>query len=82
MQMPDVSANEAARNFSALLDTVEHQGKHYTIVRHGKAVAHLEPVSQGRGADVKRLLRHHRPDAAWREHLEEFRELLELTRRS
>ncbi|MFO7700219.1 MAG: type II toxin-antitoxin system prevent-host-death family antitoxin [Acidimicrobiia bacterium] len=75
--MPDITATDAARRFADLLDGVEHRGEHYTIVRRGKAVAHLEPVAAGRGADVKSLLRQHRPDAAWPEDLRDFRGLLE-----
>lgn len=80
--MPDISATHAARHFADLLDGVEHRSEHYTIVRRGKAVAHLEPVSGGRGADVKSLLRRHRPDAAWSKDLTELRELVETDDRT
>lgn len=80
--MPDVSATEAARNFADLLDGIEHRGEHYTIVRRGKAVAHLEPVVRGRGADVKKMLRKHRPDAKWADDLAGMRALLEIEDRS
>lgn len=80
--MPDISATEAARHFADLLDGVEHRGENYTIVRRGKAVAHLEPVSRGRGVDVKALLRRHRPDAAWLEELTDLRGLLEIEDRT
>ncbi len=76
--MPDVTATDAARHFADLLDGVEHRGEHYTIVRRGKAVAHLEPVSGEGGADVKSLLRRHRPDAAWSKELTDLRSLLEI----
>ncbi|MGF1666341.1 MAG: type II toxin-antitoxin system Phd/YefM family antitoxin [Acidimicrobiia bacterium] len=79
--MPDITATDAARRFADLLDGVEHRGEHYTIVRRGKAVAHLEPVATGRGADVKSLLRRHRPDAAWAEDLRDVRSLLEIENR-
>jgi antitoxin (DNA-binding transcriptional repressor) of toxin-antitoxin stability system len=65
-------------NFADLLDGVEHRGEHYTIVRRGKAVAHLEPVSSGRGADVKSLLRRYSPDAAWPNDLAELRAVVEI----
>jgi prevent-host-death family protein len=59
--VPEVSATDAARNFSDILDAVEHRGEHFTIVRRGKVVARLDPITTGRGADVKALLgRHHR----------------------
>ena len=80
--MPDITATDAARHFADLLDGVEHRGEHYTIVRRGKAVAHLEPVSSGRGADVKALLRRHRPDAAWSQELTDLRGMLEIEDRA
>ncbi len=80
--MPEVSATDAAREFSSLLDAVEHRGEHFMVVRHGKAVAHIEPVSRGRGADVKALLRDRHPDASWADQLAEVRDLLEVDDRS
>lgn len=76
--MPDISATEAARRFSDVLDSVEHEKRHYTIVRRGKAVAHLEPVTRGRGSDIKAMLRRHRLDASWSEELAELRGLIEI----
>lgn len=80
--MPDISATEAARRFSDLLDSVEHAKAHYTIVRRGKAVAHLEPITKGNGAEVKEMLKRHRPDSAWAEELSRLRELVEIDNRS
>ena len=80
--MPDVSATDAARNFADLLDAIEHRGEHFTIVRRGKAIAHLEPMNRGLGVDVKALLRRHRPDGAWASQLDEVRSLLEIEERS
>ena len=80
--MPDISATDAARNFADLLDGVEHLGEHYTIVRRGKAVAHLEPITHGRGAEVKDLLRRHRPDDTWSDDLARMRRLLEIEDRA
>jgi antitoxin (DNA-binding transcriptional repressor) of toxin-antitoxin stability system len=79
--MPDVTATDAARNFADLLDAIEHRGEHFTIVRRGKAIAHLEPMHRGRGADVKALLRRHRPDADWALDLDKVRQLLEVDER-
>lgn len=79
--MPEISATEAARNFADLLDAIEHRGEHFTIVRRGKVVAHLEPVSLGRGADVKSLLSRHRSDAAWADDLRAVRGQVELQHR-
>jgi antitoxin (DNA-binding transcriptional repressor) of toxin-antitoxin stability system len=77
-----VSATDAARNFADLLDAFEHRGEHFTIVRRGKAIAHLEPMNRGLGVDVKALLRRHRPDAAWARQVDEVRSLLEIEPRS
>ena len=76
--MPDISATEAARRFSEVLDSVEHDKSRYTIVRRGKAVAHLEPVSRGRGDDVKAILRRHEADSEWAGELAELRSFLEI----
>ena len=79
--MSEVTATEAARKFADLLDAVEHDGARYTITRRGKAVAHIEPVTRGRGADAKALLRRHRPDDRWAQDLDETRNLLEVEQR-
>lgn len=79
--MTDISATDAARRFSDLLDEVEHHGDHFTIVRRGKAVATISPVRHGKGSDVKKLLRGHRPDSAWRSDLDELRDVLEVEER-
>jgi antitoxin (DNA-binding transcriptional repressor) of toxin-antitoxin stability system len=47
-----ISATEAARNFSELLNKVGFRGERYTIARGGKAVAHLTPAT----APVTRVL--------------------------
>ncbi|HEY5172378.1 MAG TPA: prevent-host-death protein [Acidimicrobiia bacterium] len=79
--MPDVTATDAARNFADLLDAIEHRGEHFTIVRRGKAIAHLEPMNRGLGADVKALLRRHRPDPDWARDVDRVRQLLEVEER-
>ena len=76
--MPEVSATDAARNFSDILDAVEHRGEHFTIVRRGKVVAQLDPISTGKGADVKALLRRHRREPGFPEDMASVRELLEI----
>ena len=80
--MPDVTATDAARNFADLLDAIEHRGEHFTIVRRGKAIAHLAPMNRGLGTDVKALLRRHRPDAGWASDLDEIRELVQIEDRA
>lgn len=80
--MPDISATEAARRFADVLDSIEHDKARYTIIRRGKAVASLEPVSSGQGEDVKAMLRRHRADQEWSLDLREVRELVEIDVRS
>jgi prevent-host-death family protein len=80
--MSEVTATDAARRFADLLDSVEHDGQRYTIIRHGKAVAQIEPISRGRGSDAKALLGRHRPDARWARDLDELRNLLEVEDRT
>ncbi|MEO8425060.1 MAG: type II toxin-antitoxin system prevent-host-death family antitoxin [Actinomycetota bacterium] len=71
--MKDLSATDAARRFSDVLDAVEHRGESFAIVRRGHAVAQLVPVAASQGRDVKRFLLSHRADPAWREDLEDLR---------
>jgi len=79
--MPEVSATEAARKFADLLDAVEHRGERFTIVRRGRAVAHLEPVRGGSGAGVKEILRRHGHDRDWATELAALRDLIEVENR-
>lgn len=79
--MAEISATDAARNFADLLDAIEHRGEHFTIVRRGKAIAHLEPARRGTGGVVKDLLRQHRADPDWPADLAGFRKLVQLKHR-
>jgi prevent-host-death family protein len=79
--MPEVSATDAARNFSDILDAVEHRGEHFTIVRRGKVIAQLDPVHTGRGAEVKAVLLRHRRDQSFAKDILAVRELLEIETR-
>jgi prevent-host-death family protein len=74
--MTEISATNAARNFAELLDAVEHKGERITIVRRGRAVAHIEPVANGLGSDVKALLKRYPTDTQWMASLREVRELV------
>jgi prevent-host-death family protein len=74
--MPDVSATDASRNFSRLLDTVEHEGTTYRILRHGTPIAQLTPIARCSGKELRALLAEHQPDTRWREDLETIRGLL------
>ena len=76
--MPEVTATNAARNFSDILDAVEHRGEHFTIIRRGKVVAQLNPVHSGRGTEAKSLLRRHRLDPGFAQDVIAARQLLEV----
>lgn len=75
--MTEVSATEAARNFSDILDALERRGERFTIVRGGKVLARLDPVSIGKGSDVKAMLNRHGADPGFGRDIAAIRELLE-----
>jgi len=77
----EITATEAARHFSDLLDAVEHGREGFAIVRRGKAVAHLSPVARGAGRRVKALLAESPADARWAEDLAALRASLLLEER-
>lgn len=74
--MKDVSATDAGRRFSEMLDAVEHDGESFTIVRHGKPVAMLAPVEPPRGHRLKEVLRVASPDEQMAGDVAAVRELL------
>ena len=74
--MKDISATEAARNFSEVLDAVEHRHEEFTVTRNGRTVARISPVTGPSGRAVKDALLSHRPDPSWAEELDSLRALL------
>jgi len=70
--MRNVSATDAARRFSELLDAVEHDRESFVISRHGRVVARLEPAG-GNGVAVRALLRDRGPDRGWADELSDIR---------
>ena len=77
IRVPDITATDAARHFSDVLDAIEHEGASYTVIRHGKAIAQIGPIHTGRWGDVRRLLESHPPDPRWIEDVRSVRDLLE-----
>lgn len=71
--MKEISATDAARGFSALLDAVEHDGETFLVTRGGRGIARIEPAAGVTGAAVKALLRQHPTDPDWRDELHELR---------
>jgi prevent-host-death family protein len=75
--MKQLSATDASRRFSDVLDEVERDGESYVIVRHGRPVATIGPTSGGTGKALKEVLRANQPDNAWANELRELREVIE-----
>ncbi len=53
--MATMTAAEASRNFSTVLDRAEH-GETITIVRHGRTVAMVAPAPKKTGRDLRLAL--------------------------
>ena len=68
-----LSATDAARHFSKLLDAVERRGESFLVVRRGHAVARIEPARAANGKLVKEILRSNPPDPRWPSELDELR---------
>jgi prevent-host-death family protein len=75
--MKQLSATDASRRFSEVLDSVERGGESFVVMRHGRAVATIGPTRGGGGRALKEALRANRPDDAWAGELRELREGLE-----
>lgn len=43
----DISATEAVRHFSELLNNIKYRGDHYTVIRGGKPAAAIVPAGEG-----------------------------------
>jgi prevent-host-death family protein len=71
--MRRLSATDAARRFSELLDAVERRGESFLVVRRGHAVARIEPARAANGKLVKQVLRANPPDRRWARELRELR---------
>lgn len=63
--MKQLSATDASRRFSEVLDDVERGGESYVVVRHGRAVATIGPASGGTGKALKEALHANPPDKDW-----------------
>jgi prevent-host-death family protein len=77
-----LSATDAARRFSELLDAVERRGESFLVVRRGRAVARIEPARAANGKRVKEILRANPPDSHWASELTELRAALAIEDRS
>lgn len=72
--MRQLSATDAARSFSDVLDSVESDHETFVVVRHGRVVATIGPALAGTGRALKSALREHGPDVDWAGELRELRE--------
>jgi prevent-host-death family protein len=71
--MRRVSATEAARRFSDLLDAVEDRGESFVVERRGRAIASIAPAAVVSGRTIKELLRSHDVDSSWAAELQGVR---------
>jgi prevent-host-death family protein len=74
--LKQLSATEAARRFSEVLDRVEQGGESYVVLRHGRPVATIGPAGGGSGKALKDALRADPPDRDWAGELRDLRESL------
>lgn len=80
--MREITATEAARGFSALLDAVEREGEVFVVTRAGRPVARVEAAIGTSGKAVKALLAHFVPDPDWRSDLAAIRGAVDPEERS
>lgn len=74
--MRRITATDAARRFSDLLDAVEGRGESFVVERRGRAIASIAPAAAVSGRTLKQLLRSHRVDSRWPDELRELRSAL------
>ncbi len=75
--MRKMSATDAARRFSEVLDAVE-DGESFLVERRGRAVARIAPAPAANGRAGKDLLRSQPPDPGWADELDELRASLAI----
>ena len=75
--MRRLTATEASRRFSDLLDQVERDGESFVVERRGRAIASIVPAAAVTGRVVKDLLRAQPLDERWQQELAELRAGLE-----
>jgi prevent-host-death family protein len=80
--MKEISATEAARRFSEVLDAVEHDHRTFVVRRGGRVVASIGPAAQSSGRTLKAVLRRYRPDPDWAAELAALRHSLTIEERT
>ena len=76
-----LTATDAARRFSELLDAVEQRGESFLVERHGRAVARIGPARAADGKAVKELLNATAHDQGWETELRDLRASLGVQER-
>jgi prevent-host-death family protein len=74
--MRELTATDASRGFSDLLDAVEHRGESFRILRRGRTVALVVPPRTFGREDLADLLAAHRTDDTWVAELAALRQLV------
>lgn len=72
--MRQLTATDAARRFSDVLDSVESGHETFVVVRRGRVVATIGPALTGNGKALKSALRANTPDSEWAGEVRELRE--------
>ncbi len=80
--MREITATDAARRFSDVLDAVEHDGESFSVSRRGRVVARIEPEARANGAKVIEVLRNNPVDPDWAGEIRELRALLVIEDRN
>ncbi|GAB2460802.1 hypothetical protein GCM10027062_45430 [Nocardioides hungaricus] len=74
-----MTATEASRGFSDLLDAVE-RGETVTVTRGGTVVAEIRPAARRTGRELRRALEERGPSRLTDEDADEIRRTIEETR--
>jgi antitoxin (DNA-binding transcriptional repressor) of toxin-antitoxin stability system len=68
-----ITATEASRKFSRILDDAEHRGETFVVERHGRPVAEIRPSPRpSTVADLLRILGAPPPDADFERDMREI----------
>lgn len=74
--MKEITATDAARRFSDVLDAVEHKAATFVVVRNGKVIAEIGPAHRSTGKELIEFLKRHKPDLDWAREIAHVRGLL------
>jgi prevent-host-death family protein len=76
--MTEISATEASKRFSDLLDAVEHRDETFTVVRHGRAIATIATARPATLGELREFLTANPPDPDWEHDLQDLRRFVGL----